>query len=153
MLLHSASAHNKPLLCISLSLGDWRSVGPIVSGAPTTRCCSALEVRHGKQPPPPHPAFSPLPHCLMHHTHTRTHHKHTHARTHTHTPQTHTHTQRANSLAPHNRLTCRFSSTRESGNDHVTYYELDALYGHDTFLIDVNTVGAAVKGHLEHCCL
>ena len=63
------------------------------------------------------------------------------------------HTQRANSLAPHNRLTCRFSSTRESGNDHVTYYELDALYGHDTFLIDVNTVGAAVKGHLEHCCL
>jgi homoserine O-acetyltransferase len=30
-----------------------------------------------------------------------------------------------------------------------TYYELDALYGHDTFLIDVPTVGAAIKGHLE----
>ncbi|EGD80868.1 homoserine O-acetyltransferase [Salpingoeca rosetta] len=42
---------------------------------------------------------------------------------------------------------------REGGNENVTYYELDALYGHDTFLIDVNTVGAAVKGHLEHCCL
>ena len=32
----------------------------------------------------------------------------------------------------------------------VTYYELDALYGHDTFLIDVRNVGAAIKGHLEH---
>jgi len=31
----------------------------------------------------------------------------------------------------------------------VTYYELRAKYGHDTFLIDINTVGAAVKGHLE----
>lgn len=39
---------------------------------------------------------------------------------------------------------------RRAGNSRVTYYELDALYGHDTFLIDVNTVGAAVKGHLEH---
>eukprot|EP00043_Microstomoeca_roanoka_P006598 m.64154 g.64154 ORF g.64154 m.64154 type:complete len:468 (-) comp13480_c0_seq1:107-1510(-) len=42
---------------------------------------------------------------------------------------------------------------REGGHDCVTYYELDALYGHDTFLIDVHTVGAAVKGHLEHCCM
>ena len=39
---------------------------------------------------------------------------------------------------------------KESGNDYVTYYELDALYGHDTFLIDVVSVGAAVKGHLEN---
>lgn len=32
----------------------------------------------------------------------------------------------------------------------VTYYELDAMYGHDTFLLDVRNVGRAVKGHLEH---
>jgi len=38
---------------------------------------------------------------------------------------------------------------REVGNQYVVYYELDALYGHDTFLIDVVNVGAAVKGHLE----
>ena len=31
----------------------------------------------------------------------------------------------------------------------VTYYELDSMYGHDTFLIDIRAVGAAVKGHLE----
>eukprot|EP00455_Lapot_gusevi_P016061 TRINITY_DN1821_c0_g1_i3.p1 TRINITY_DN1821_c0_g1~~TRINITY_DN1821_c0_g1_i3.p1 ORF type:complete len:453 (+),score=91.74 TRINITY_DN1821_c0_g1_i3:59-1360(+) len=31
----------------------------------------------------------------------------------------------------------------------VTYYELDAYYGHDTFLIDVQTVGSALKGYLE----
>jgi hypothetical protein len=31
----------------------------------------------------------------------------------------------------------------------VTYYELDALYGHDTFLLDVNAIGSAVKGHIE----
>lgn len=39
---------------------------------------------------------------------------------------------------------------REGGNDSVSYYELDALYGHDTFLLDVMNVGAAIKGHLEH---
>lgn len=38
---------------------------------------------------------------------------------------------------------------KETGNEHVTHYDLDALYGHDTFLIDINNVGAAVKGHLE----
>ncbi|KAI8823360.1 Alpha/Beta hydrolase protein [Fimicolochytrium jonesii] len=38
---------------------------------------------------------------------------------------------------------------KDAGNAHVTYYELDALYGHDTFLIDVNGIGGAVKGHLE----
>jgi len=35
------------------------------------------------------------------------------------------------------------------GNPHVSYYELDALFGHDTFLLDVHTITAAVKGHLE----
>eukprot|EP00051_Salpingoeca_urceolata_P017330 m.235264 g.235264 ORF g.235264 m.235264 type:complete len:183 (-) comp18923_c0_seq17:252-800(-) len=39
---------------------------------------------------------------------------------------------------------------RAAGNKHVTYYELDAIYGHDTFLIDVVSVGSAIKGHLEH---
>ncbi|KAJ2371172.1 homoserine O-acetyltransferase [Coemansia sp. RSA 2607] len=39
---------------------------------------------------------------------------------------------------------------RQAGNTNVTYYELDAMYGHDTFLIDVVTVGAAIKGHLEN---
>ena len=38
---------------------------------------------------------------------------------------------------------------KETGNKQVTYYELDALYGHDTFLIDRVNVGGAVKGHLE----
>jgi homoserine O-acetyltransferase len=31
----------------------------------------------------------------------------------------------------------------------VTYVELDAPYGHDTFLIDRERVGGAVKAHLE----
>eukprot|EP00123_Amoebidium_parasiticum_P021440 comp6728_c0_seq1/m.2505 comp6728_c0_seq1/g.2505 ORF comp6728_c0_seq1/g.2505 comp6728_c0_seq1/m.2505 type:complete len:442 (-) comp6728_c0_seq1:251-1576(-) len=39
---------------------------------------------------------------------------------------------------------------KKTGNPSVTYYELDAMYGHDTFLLDVKNVGAAVKGHLEH---
>ncbi|KAJ2858762.1 homoserine O-acetyltransferase, partial [Coemansia erecta] len=39
---------------------------------------------------------------------------------------------------------------RRAGNTHVSYYELDAMYGHDTFLIDVVNVGAAIKGHLEN---
>ncbi|XP_022094913.1 probable serine-O-acetyltransferase [Acanthaster planci] len=38
---------------------------------------------------------------------------------------------------------------QESGNDGVTYYELDSIYGHDTFLLDLNNVGAAIKGQLE----
>ncbi|RKP35240.1 homoserine O-acetyltransferase, partial [Dimargaris cristalligena] len=40
-------------------------------------------------------------------------------------------------------------SLRRAGNSRVTYYELDAFYGHDTFLIDLPNIGAAVKGHLE----
>ncbi|CAG8451247.1 17581_t:CDS:2 [Acaulospora morrowiae] len=38
---------------------------------------------------------------------------------------------------------------REGGNNNVTYYELDSMYGHDTFLIDLTNVGSAIKGHLE----
>jgi homoserine O-acetyltransferase len=40
-------------------------------------------------------------------------------------------------------------SLKKAGNKSVTYYELDANYGHDTFLIDTINVGSAVKGHLE----
>lgn len=32
-----------------------------------------------------------------------------------------------------------------SENHDVTYYELPSIYGHDTFLLDVIAVGAAVK--------
>ena len=34
----------------------------------------------------------------------------------------------------------------------MTYYELNSIYGHDTFLLDLNGVGAAVKvgHHYEH---
>ncbi|CAG8593269.1 13211_t:CDS:2, partial [Ambispora gerdemannii] len=38
---------------------------------------------------------------------------------------------------------------RMGGNKNVTYYELDSMYGHDTFLIDLTNIGSAVKGHLE----
>lgn len=31
----------------------------------------------------------------------------------------------------------------------TTYYELNAMYGHDTFLIDVDSISRAVKGHLS----
>ncbi|KAG0271099.1 hypothetical protein BGZ95_001145 [Linnemannia exigua] len=31
----------------------------------------------------------------------------------------------------------------------VTYYELDSMYGHDAFLLEIINVGSAVKGHLE----
>ncbi|KAG5459880.1 MAG: hypothetical protein BJ554DRAFT_8146 [Olpidium bornovanus] len=40
-------------------------------------------------------------------------------------------------------------SLKRAGNQSVTYYELDSKFGHDTFLIDVTSVGSAVKGHLE----
>ena len=39
--------------------------------------------------------------------------------------------------------------TASAGSPHVTYYELDSIYGHDTFLLDINGVGGAVKGFLE----
>ncbi|KXN68887.1 homoserine acetyltransferase [Conidiobolus coronatus NRRL 28638] len=41
------------------------------------------------------------------------------------------------------------SEIKKAGNTKVNYFELDSLYGHDTFLIELNSVGAAVKGHLD----
>ncbi|XP_046328344.2 acetyltransferase efuC-like [Haliotis rufescens] len=38
---------------------------------------------------------------------------------------------------------------QDAGNDSVTFYELNSMYGHDTFLLDLNGVGTAVKGFLE----
>ncbi|MBW0523214.1 hypothetical protein O181_062929 [Austropuccinia psidii MF-1] len=38
---------------------------------------------------------------------------------------------------------------RQSGKQSVTYYELDSPYGHDTFLIDFNGVGGAIRGFLS----
>ena len=38
---------------------------------------------------------------------------------------------------------------KEAGNDSVTYFEMDSLYGHDTFLLNLNDVGVALKGFLE----
>ncbi|TPX73238.1 homoserine O-acetyltransferase [Chytriomyces confervae] len=38
---------------------------------------------------------------------------------------------------------------REGGNHQVTHFEIDGVYGHDTFLLDFSNVGSAVKGHLE----
>ena len=34
---------------------------------------------------------------------------------------------------------------KESGNYKVVYFELASIYGHDTFLIDINCIGSAVK--------
>jgi homoserine O-acetyltransferase len=36
-----------------------------------------------------------------------------------------------------------------SGNRNVTYYELGGVWGHDTFLLDVQTVGGALRGFLH----
>lgn len=38
---------------------------------------------------------------------------------------------------------------KANGNDQVIYYELNQPWGHDTFLLDVQNVGSAVKGFLE----
>jgi homoserine O-acetyltransferase len=40
------------------------------------------------------------------------------------------------------------SSLRKAGSE-VTYLEIDAPFGHDTFLIETETVGDAVAAHLE----
>ncbi|XP_064616356.1 uncharacterized protein LOC135480451 [Liolophura sinensis] len=42
-----------------------------------------------------------------------------------------------------------FTALDEAGNEAVTFYELNSPYGHDTFLLDLNGVGAGVKGFLE----
>ena len=36
-----------------------------------------------------------------------------------------------------------------TGNKRTSYYELTSVYGHDTFLLDVNNVGTAVKVHVH----
>mmetsp|Transcript_67152 Transcript_67152/g.176071 ORF Transcript_67152/g.176071 Transcript_67152/m.176071 type:complete len:536 (-) Transcript_67152:92-1699(-) len=40
-------------------------------------------------------------------------------------------------------------SLRAAGNKSVVYYELDTIFGHDSFLLDAVSIGPAVKGHLE----
>jgi len=37
----------------------------------------------------------------------------------------------------------------QSGNSRVTFFELNSIFGHDTFLLDVNGVSTALKGFLE----
>lgn len=37
---------------------------------------------------------------------------------------------------------------RAAGNRSVNYIELDAIYGHDTFLLDETSMAPAVRGHL-----
>ncbi|CAF3793510.1 unnamed protein product [Rotaria sordida] len=37
----------------------------------------------------------------------------------------------------------------KSGNSNVTFFELNSIFGHDTFLLDVNGVSTALKGFLE----
>ncbi|WWC92788.1 homoserine O-acetyltransferase [Kwoniella dendrophila CBS 6074] len=36
-----------------------------------------------------------------------------------------------------------------TGNSNVTYYELGGVWGHDTFLLDVQNVGGAIRGFLH----
>lgn len=36
-----------------------------------------------------------------------------------------------------------------AGNQQVTYYELGGVWGHDTFLLDVQGVGGAIRGFLH----
>lgn len=38
---------------------------------------------------------------------------------------------------------------RRGGNQHVAYFELDSVFGHDTFLLDKVAMAGAIKGHLE----
>lgn len=36
-----------------------------------------------------------------------------------------------------------------AGNREVTYYELGGVWGHDTFLLDLQNVGGAIRGFLH----
>ncbi|KAI8619780.1 Alpha/Beta hydrolase protein [Chytriomyces sp. MP71] len=38
---------------------------------------------------------------------------------------------------------------RAAGNASVTYVEIDGVFGHDTFLVDVDNVGEAIRAHLD----
>lgn len=40
-------------------------------------------------------------------------------------------------------------SLKANGNTKVVYYELNQPFGHDTFLLDVQNVGGALRGFLE----
>ncbi|CAF1407192.1 unnamed protein product [Adineta steineri] len=40
-----------------------------------------------------------------------------------------------------------------AGNPRVTFFELNSIFGHDTFLLDVNGVSTALKGFLEMSAL
>lgn len=44
-----------------------------------------------------------------------------------------------------NVITRNHMTSHSSGNQQVTYYELASIYGHDTFMLDVNNVGVAIK--------
>lgn len=37
----------------------------------------------------------------------------------------------------------------QAGNPNVTFFELNSIFGHDTFLLDINGVSTALKGFLE----
>ena len=38
---------------------------------------------------------------------------------------------------------------RMTGNSRVSYYELGGVWGHDTFLLDEQNVGGAIRGFLD----
>lgn len=38
---------------------------------------------------------------------------------------------------------------RAAGNKDVTYFELDSIFGHDTFLLDIPGISGALRGHLN----
>ena len=38
---------------------------------------------------------------------------------------------------------------RMTGNTYVSYYELGGVWGHDTFLLDEQNVGGAIRGFLD----
>ncbi|XP_077997942.1 uncharacterized protein LOC144451056 [Glandiceps talaboti] len=38
---------------------------------------------------------------------------------------------------------------QKSGNDAVTLFEINSIYGHDSFLLDLSNFGTAIKGYLE----
>ena len=40
------------------------------------------------------------------------------------------------------------AAMRMAGNSQVSYYELGGVWGHDTFLLDVQNVGGAIRGFL-----
>jgi homoserine O-acetyltransferase len=39
---------------------------------------------------------------------------------------------------------------KAAGNNNVVYYELDSIFGHDTFLIDIDNVGSAIREFLAN---